>query len=111
MELSAIIWALEHYGATFADFFIPIVFTDSQYSLKSLTEWRERWKRKGWHRANGKEIENKDLITKYDDLVKEKQIDLRYVKGHNGNKGNEIADKLATGALDPLSLLEVKEGE
>lgn len=103
MEMSAILWALEHYGATPADFFIPIVYTDSKYSLNSFTTWRERWKRNNWRRANGKEIENKDLVIKYDNLIKKKLIELRYVKGHSGNKGNELVDKLAKGLTPPNS--------
>lgn len=105
MEMSAILWALEHYGADKDAFFLPLVFTDSQYSLKSFTLWRDGWKNNGWTRPGGKELENKDLIMKYDDLIKEKKIDLQYVKGHSETKGNIIADLLATGKITSTDVL------
>ena len=101
MEMSAILWALVHYGAKNDDFFIPIVYSDSMYCVNSFTNWIKNWKANNWVRAGNKPLENKDLILEYDRLTSKEgmKIDLRYVRGHNGHIWNEMADKLATGKV------------
>lgn len=107
MELSAILWAIEHYGARPGMFFPPIVYSDSMYCINSFTNWIKGWKANGWVRAKNKPLENKDLMQAYDRLTSNEgiKIDLRYVKGHAGERGNELADALATGRLTPEQVL------
>lgn len=107
MEMSAILWALRNYGGKEGDFFVPLVYSDSMYCINSFTTWLNGWKAQGWTRAGGKPLENKDLIIEYDRLVNQEKlkIELRYVKGHNGDRGNELADKLATGAISVEEVL------
>ncbi len=107
MEIEAILWALRKYGAKEENFFVPIVYSDSQYCVRSFTEWLPGWKRNGWTRAKGKALENKDLIQEYDRLVNEEglRIDLRHIKGHAGNEMNNIADALATGRITPMEIM------
>lgn len=109
MEMSAILWALTHYGAKDGDFFIPIVYSDSMYCVNSFTNWIKNWKANGWVRAGNKPLENKDLILEYDRLTNQEglQIDLRYIKGHNGEKWNEIADELATEKITGQQVMEM----
>lgn len=98
MEMSAILWALEHYGLN--DFHPPIVYSDSMYCVNSFTQWIKNWKANGWVRAGNKPLENLDLIKKWDELINEgRNIDLRHIKGHNGSIWNELADQLATGKI------------
>lgn len=101
MEMSAILWALTHYGAKDGDFFTPIVYSDSMYCVNSFTNWIKNWKANDWVRSGNKPLENKDLILEYDRLTTKEglRVDLRYVKGHNGHIWNEVADKLATGKI------------
>ena len=40
-----------------------------------------------------------DLWKKLKDLVKSKQVEWCWVKGHSGDYGNEIADKLAVAQI------------
>lgn len=47
MEMSAILWALTHYGAKDGDFFTPIVYSDSMYCVNSFTNWKAN----GWVRT------------------------------------------------------------
>ena len=99
MEMAAIIYALENYGAKEGDFFIPIVYSDSSYCVNSFTAWINNWKANGWKRAGNRKLENLDLIQTYDMLRQEFKIDLRKIKGHDGHIYNELADGLATGQI------------
>lgn len=105
MEMSAIIYALENYGAKDGDFFAPIVYSDSAYCVNSFTSWIKGWKANGWTRAGGKNLENLDLIKTYDMLSKDYRIDLRKIKGHDGELYNELADALATGRMTSEEIL------
>lgn len=97
-EMKAIIWALENYGRGLN--YPPIVYSDSMYCVNTFNTWMKSWKANGWKRAKGKQVENLDLVKKYDKLIEEGyQIDLRYIKGHAGHEFNELADKLATGTI------------
>lgn len=112
MEMSAILWTLENYGASEGEFFVPIVYSDSKYSINSFTSWIYNWKANGWVRAGDKPLENKDLIMEYDRLVNSagKRIDLRYIKGHNGAIWNEVADQLATAKITVEQVMEMYGG-
>ncbi|KAJ3413332.1 hypothetical protein HDV05_008182 [Chytridiales sp. JEL 0842] len=65
--------------------------------------WMKNWKRNGWLNSQNQEVVNKDLWTKLDYELNEKRekgtVKLVHVYGHNGDEGNEQADRLAvTGA-------------
>lgn len=106
MEIKAILYALKNYGKKVEDddFIkdIPIVYSDSNYCVQTFTNWMFGWQRRGWIKSDKKVPENLDLIKQYFDLYKEGyRIDLRKVKGHAGEIGNELADQLATNYISP----------
>lgn len=70
---------------------------DSQYVLKGMTEWLRGWKAKGWRTADKKPVKNVDLWQQLDALVSTSghEIHWHWVRGHNGDPGNERADTLA----------------
>ncbi|AMS32469.1 MAG: ribonuclease HI [Betaproteobacteria bacterium] len=72
-----------------------VVYTDSSYVQKGISEWIHGWKRNGWRTADKKPVKNDDLWRQLDSLVAKHQIEFRWVKGHAGNEGNERADALA----------------
>jgi len=77
-----------------------IIRTDSQYSIKALTEWCFKWRKNGWRNAGGKPVLNDKLIDYILTLLETRQrsgqpVSLEYVKGHSGNVGNDGADALA----------------
>ena len=76
-----------------------IIYTDSTYLKNGITTWIKNWEKNGWKSANKKPVKNKDLWITLSKLSKEQIIDWKWVKAHAGNKYNEIADKLATGAI------------
>lgn len=73
--------------------------TDSQYLKNGVTQWMKNWKRNGWRTADRKPVKNKDLWELLDGLVAARKIEWRWVKGHNGDPGNERADALAREGL------------
>ena len=77
---------------------IPVeVLTDSQYIAQAFEEdWITRWREKNWINSRNKEVKNRDLWESLDQLVSEfSSLHFTWVRGHNGNKGNEQADSLA----------------
>lgn len=72
-----------------------IVYTDSTYVQKGISEWIINWKRNGWKSSNKKPVKNKDLWIKLDELNNTMSIDYQWIKGHAGHAENERADHLA----------------
>ena len=96
MEMQAVIEAL---GALKRPCAVTL-HVDSQYVLKGITEWLPGWKARGWRTAAKQPVKNVDLWQKLDALVAGggHRIDWRWVRGHNGDPGNERADELANKA-------------
>ena len=93
MEMMAAIKALEAIKPNFSG---PVIlFTDSTYVLKGITEWIHGWKKRGWKKSDKKPVINKDLWQILDKLNSERDIQWKWVKGHAGDIGNEKADELA----------------
>ena len=95
MELTAVIRALEHYDEAKE----IEVFTDSKYVMQGITEWIKNWKNNHWKTSQKKDVKNKDLWVLLDSVSAKHDIKWSWVKGHAGDYGNEIADKLATQAI------------
>ena len=93
MEMQAAIGGLEYYIASGQKEGI-LLYTDSEYVKNGITKWISGWKKKGWKTAAGKDVLNKDLWEKLDELHSSK-VEWRYVKGHSGDEGNERCDVIA----------------
>ena len=110
-ELRAILYVMLTEGIHITDeewLHYPTVYSDSAYCVNTLNDWMFRWANNGWLKADGKVPENLELIKAYyDHYQKGYRIDLRKVKGHSGDKWNELADKLATGAISPEEANEI----
>jgi len=78
------------------------IYTDSSYVQKGMTEWLTAWKAKGWRTSTKKEVKNSDLWKQLDALANEHKIEWIWVKGHDGNVGNERADDLANQGVAEL---------
>jgi len=98
MELSAAIEAL----AALTRHSRVRVITDSKYVMQGITEWLPGWKRRGWQTAQKKPVKNVDLWQRLDELVQSHEVEWRWVRGHSGDEGNELADTLANLAIDEL---------
>ena len=98
MEMLAVIMALEALKRPCH----VILHADSQYVLKGITEWLTGWKARGWKTASKQPVKNVDLWQRLDALVSGAghKIDWRWVKGHDGDPGNERADALANRGVE-----------
>jgi ribonuclease HI len=91
MELTAVIRALEALepGSRVR------LHTDSQYVQLGISEWIRSWKNRGWRTADRKPVKNEDLWRRLDELAAARDVEWAWVRGHDGNPGNERADALA----------------
>ena len=71
------------------------IFTDSKYVKSGITEWIHNLKKNGWKTADKKEVKNKNLWTKLDDLSNAFDIEWIWVKAHSTDELNNEVDLLA----------------
>ena len=98
MELTAVIRAL----AALKRPSEALIYTDSEYVRKGITEWVKNWKARGWKTADRKPVKNQDLWEQLDALAARHKIEWRWVRGHSGVPGNERVDQLANEAIDSM---------
>lgn len=104
MEISAVLNALAWSSAKIdlQNFDEILIFTDSVYLIRGITQWIFGWKRRGWKTADNGEVSNQDLWQELDNVLanlRKKNPDLKlqwnFVKGHAGDPGNERCDEIA----------------
>lgn len=93
MELTAVIEAFK----AVPNKTTPVtIFTDSQYVKNGIQSWIHNWKKNGWKNAAKKPVKNSDLWKELDiQAALIENLEWKWVKGHSGDEGNEIADELA----------------
>jgi ribonuclease HI len=79
-----------------------VVYTDSEYLRKGITEWLAQWQARGWRTAARKAVKNEDLWRELAELAADHEIEWHWVKGHSGHLGNDRADMLANRGIDDL---------
>lgn len=83
------------------------IWSDSEYSIHSLTKWASGWRRNGWRKSDGGLIQNIDLIRPiYEKLSRMPRVRLQHVRAHQRGRehefpfdGNTEADRLARASL------------
>jgi ribonuclease HI len=97
MEVLAVIEALRSLSG-------PVhVVSDSTYVVNCFRQkWWVAWLRHGWRNSQGKPVANRDL---WEPLLKlalddSRPVTFSWVKGHSGDKMNDLVDRLATEAAD-----------
>jgi ribonuclease HI len=73
------------------------IHTDSEFWINVITKWAPGWQRNGWKKKNG-DIRNLDIVQAVYLLYQDSQAKLVWVRGHNKNPGNELADVWANKA-------------
>lgn len=77
------------------------LFVDSQYVMKGATEWIHGWKKKNWKATSGP-VKNRELWEQIDTLMIGLKLKWQWVKGHAGNKYNEMVDQIAVAEIGKL---------
>ena len=78
------------------------LFTDSTYLRDGIMGWLAKWKKNGWKTAAKKPVKNEDLWRRLDEAAAGHEIVWHWVRGHDGNPGNERADELAREGMAPF---------
>ena len=75
-----------------------IILADSQYAINSVSKWMPGWKRRGWKKADGKPVANRQILEELDREIQGRRYRFEWVKGHAGHELNELADEKAKAA-------------
>ena len=94
MEGKALIAALTDAGGKECQ-----IFTDSEFWINVITKWAPGWEVKGWKKKGG-EIKNLEIVKEACGLYKDSAATLIWVRGHEGDEGNELADTWANKARE-----------
>lgn len=84
-----------------------MIYSDSEYCIKSLTQYINKWVKNGWLTVNNKPVENQDIIKPIYSLIQKyrEKIIFVHIRAHTGGKdiesvNNDLVDRLAkNGAL------------
>jgi ribonuclease HI len=78
------------------------VVSDSTYVVNCFRQtWYKTWLGNGWRNSQKKPVANRDLWEPFIGLVLErKNVSFRWVKGHAGDKMNDLVDRLAVLAAE-----------
>ena len=98
MEGKALIAAIQDAGDDSAE-----VYTDSEFWINVVTKWAPGWQARGWTKKGG-EIKNLDIVQELFELYTNSNVDLKWVRGHEGDEGNELADEWANKAREGVRL-------
>lgn len=96
MALAGAIAALQLLGSKGKRLRVLLV-SDSEYLVKGMREWVPGWIARGWKRKGG-EIENLELWRVLVDSARKHEVQLTWVRGHQGHPKNEYANDLAVRA-------------
>ncbi len=73
------------------------IYTDSEFWINVVTKWAPGWQQRGWTKKGG-EIKNIDIVKELFELYSDSNAKLIWVRGHEGDEGNELADLWANNA-------------
>jgi ribonuclease HI len=76
-----------------------LLVSDSQYTLKGLTEWRRGWEAKGFRNSKGEIVANLAIWKLLYAVADQRKVRTQWVKGHSGHEHNERCDVLAGQAI------------
>jgi len=98
MEASALIAAMKDSEGEECE-----IFTDSEFWINVITKWAPNWAANGWKKKGG-EIKNLELVKEACEVYKNSHAKLTWVRGHEGDEGNELADVWANKAREGVTL-------
>lgn len=92
------------------------IYSDSMYGKQCIEKWSKNWEKNGWKSSTGAAVANRDIIERavanYKEINRileshgQGKIEIEHVRGHQGNAGNEAADRLANEGADKMTLFQ-----
>ncbi len=81
-----------------------VIVSDSTYLVNCFRdEWWKGWIARGWINSQRKPVANRDLWEPIVDAFRTRPIRFEWVKGHAGNRWNDLADQLAVAAAESVA--------
>jgi len=90
-ELMALLWAIQIMLYLKEYDIEAIIYSDSKYAINTLFVWSGKWLLKK------KKKKNMEFVIVFHNQLSEAlffQDHIRWIKGHSGNRGNDLVDKL-----------------
>ena len=85
------------------------ITSDSKYFIDAFEQkWIDNWQKNNWKTSSKKPVKNVDLWQRLIKAMTPHDIELVWVKGHNGHEFNERCDTLAVNSSKSDNLLEDK---
>lgn len=77
-----------------------VLYTDSVYVIRGITQWIWGWMKRDWQTAEGKPVLNREYWQELAQVVSARRTrklttEWKYVRGHTGVPGNERCDEIA----------------
>jgi ribonuclease HI len=99
MELMAVLEALRSLGVGSEAGPVTVV-SDSTYVVNCFRDgWWVKWQRNGWKNSRREPVANVDIWQPLVELVGSGVVAFRWVKGHSGDRMNDLVDELAVAAI------------
>jgi ribonuclease HI len=76
-----------------------VIYSDSEFWINVITKWAPNWQSNGWRKKGG-DIKNLELVKELLEAYKQSTAQLQWVRGHEGDPGNELADSWANKARE-----------
>lgn len=103
MELMAVLEALRSLGVGSEAGAVKVV-SDSTYVVNCFRDgWWVKWRRNGWKNSKKEPVANTDIWQPLVDLVEVGDVTFQWVKGHSGDRMNDLVDELAVAAVPSVS--------
>jgi ribonuclease HI len=82
-----------------------VIYTDSDYSIRCLTEWMPGWVARDWKTTMGKPVLHRDLIEGIAGHLTKFKHRFHHVRAHTGgeddlSKQNDMVDRMARGSVE-----------
>ena len=78
------------------------VVSDSTYVVNCFRDrWYLKWAANGWRNAKRQPVANADLWRPLVELVTGSDVTFQWVRGHSGDRLNDLVDAMAVAAIPP----------
>ena len=111
-ELTACIKALESILTTEKIAKLDIIVnTDSMYIVNTINDWAKKWEKNNWKKADGKPVQNLDLVSRLYYLAINTNATFRHVPAHKAQpdeKSEQYEDWYGNYQADALAVMAAR---